>query len=329
MSGLSITAGYHRYYAHTTYKTVPVVEAILLFFGSMATQASALKWAFEHRLHHAFVDTDRDPYSVKDGFWYAHILWLFKKPAPVDNKVVSDLIRNPLVMFQNKYYIWCMLGSNFLMFLFVGWLLNDYLGAFVLSWWTRLFFLQHSTWCINSLAHYWGERSFSQEQSAVDNYIISLITFGEGYHNYHHTFANDYRNGIRWYHFDPTKWLIWGLSRLGLAHGLKQVSSYQIKERLITTHKQELLEKIQTSITSRQEELVAYVNTLSDQMIAKLREARKLVEEYTSSKQQENNPDRLKALKSEIKTVKKSLQMDWKRCRQLSRQLLHSEPTMA
>ncbi|MDB6080903.1 MAG: putative fatty-acid desaturase, partial [Chlamydiia bacterium] len=226
LTGLSITGGYHRYYSHSTYKTNYAVEAVLLFFGSMAAQASALRWSFEHRLHHAYVDTDNDPYSVKRGFWYAHILWLFKKPAPIDKKVVPDLFKNPLVMFQHNHYLACMLTSNVIAFVTVGYFFNDWLGAFVLAWWTRLFCLHHSTWFINSLAHYWGAQSFNREQTAVDNYIISFLTFGEGYHNYHHTFANDYRNGIRWYHFDPTKWLIWGLHAVGLAHSLKRVNNY-------------------------------------------------------------------------------------------------------
>jgi len=313
MAGLAITAGYHRYYSHLTYKTKPAVEAVLLFFGSMAVQGSALRWSFEHRLHHAYVDTDSDPYSVKRGFWFAHILWLFKKPAPLDNKVVADLVRNPLVMFQHRHYLFCMLATNIMAFLFVGWMLNDYLGAFVLAWWTRLFALHHSTWFINSLAHFWGARTFSKEQTAVDNYIISLLTFGEGYHNYHHTFANDYRNGIRWYHFDPTKWLIWSLNRLGLAHSLKRINHYHIKERLVTTYKHELLEEVQSSASSRKDEFVAYVSKTSEEIVANLSRTRKLVEEYTKHKQEKKrDEDKLRQLKTEIKTVKRSLRDDWK-----------------
>ncbi len=311
VTGLSITAGYHRYYSHTTYKTNPIVERVILFFGSMATQSSALRWAFEHRLHHAFVDTDRDPYSVKKGFWYAHILWLFKKPAPIDNKVVADLVKNPLVMFQHNHYLSCMLGSNIIGFLLVGWLLNDFVGAFVLSWWTRLFFLHHSTWFINSLAHTWGAHSFSKEQSAVDNYFISFLTFGEGYHNYHHAFANDYRNGIRWYHFDPTKWLIWTLSRLGLAHGLKRVHQYHVKERIMASQKEALLSKIQSSFVARKEELSEKVCYFYDTLANKISHARELIEKYTHSKKAKDQ-DNTRKLKGELKSVKRSIRADWR-----------------
>src|SRR5689334_6448765 len=104
ISGLSITAGYHRLYSHTCYKVHPVIEAILLFFASVATQGSALRWAHDHRLHHAHIDTDKDPYSVKKGLVHAHILWMFFKTGPIDNKIVSDLSRKKLLQFQNKYY---------------------------------------------------------------------------------------------------------------------------------------------------------------------------------------------------------------------------------
>ncbi len=325
-TGLSITAGYHRLYSHTTYKTNPVIEAVILFFASMSVQSSALRWSFEHRLHHAYVDTDRDPYSINKGFWYAHILWLFKKPLPIDQKVVADLVKNPLVAFQHKHYLKCMLATNILMFLFVGWLLGDYLGAFVLSWWTRLFMLHHSTWFINSLAHYWGSRSFCQEQTAVDNYIISLLTFGEGYHNYHHTFANDYRNGIRWYHFDPTKWLIWALNKMGMAHNLKRVNNYHIKERLIASRKLETLEKIAESSQPKKEELSAYVSKVYESVCTNLASSRKLVEEYTRYKKtKEASAEILKQLKGEIKSLKRAIRDDLKTCHEFSKHIMNGK----
>ena len=215
-SGMAIAAGYHRVYLHRCYKVHPVIEAILLFFGTLATQGSAIRWANDHRLHHAFVDTDKDPYSIKKGLLHAHILWMFFKTDPIDPKVVSDLTQKKLLVFQNKYYPWCMLGVNLFVFLVVGWLLGDFLGAFIFAWWVRMLFLHHTTYCINSLAHFWGTQDYSREHSAVDNYLISLLTYGEGYHNYHHSFASDYRNGIHWYHFDPAKWFIWTLYKLGL-----------------------------------------------------------------------------------------------------------------
>jgi stearoyl-CoA desaturase (delta-9 desaturase) len=317
-SGMSITAGYHRFYSHQSYKAHPIVEGFLLFFGSMACQGSALRWSYEHRIHHAYVDTDRDPYSIKKGFWFAHILWLFHKPNPIDKKVVSDLVRNPLVMFQHNYYLTTMIGTNLIAFLVVGWLFSDYIGAFVLAWWTRVFFLHHSTWFINSLAHTWGARTFSQEQTAVDNYVISLLTFGEGYHNYHHTFANDYRNGVRWYHFDPTKWLIWALNHLGLAYALKRVNEYHVKERIVAERKSAAVEVLKASLIARREELSETITKVSEEITQKLARVRALIESYyTQKKSGSVTKDELKKHTQEIKTLKKSLKDDWRQFKQL------------
>ncbi|WP_226996137.1 hypothetical protein [Candidatus Protochlamydia sp. W-9] len=145
---------------------------------------------------------------LKKGVLVAHCLWILEKTKKIEAKVVPDLIKNHLVQFQLKYDFLCMLISNGIAFLVVGWFLDDHMGAFFLACWTRLFLLHHFTWFINSLAHTWVDRPFCQEQSAVNNYMLALLTFGEDYHNYHRTFCNDHRNGIRWSHFDPTKWLI-------------------------------------------------------------------------------------------------------------------------
>ena len=120
LTGLSITAGYHRFYAHEAFRTKPFLEAILLFFGSMAGQGSALRWAFDHRLHHAHVDTDKDPYSINKGFWYAHFLWILEKPRTIDPKVVPDLMKNPLVQFQHRHINSLMVLSNAIAFALVG-----------------------------------------------------------------------------------------------------------------------------------------------------------------------------------------------------------------
>ena len=322
-----MTAGYHRLYAHSTYKIHPVVEAILLFFATMATQGSVLRWAYDHRQHHAFVDTDRDPYSIKKGFWYAHFLWLLEKPKEIENKTVADLLKRPLIRFQHRFYVSLMLLTNGLTFLFFGWCFSDYLGAFLFVWLARLFFLHHFTWFINSLAHTWGARTFCQELSAADNYLISMVTFGEGYHNYHHTFSYDYRNGVRWYHFDPTKWLIWTLSKLKLASQLRKNQRDFIEKRLIRERKQLLLDKIQSSFSDHKKIWEEKVIMLTESMLDKLQQISQVKEHYLRLKRsKEREKKALLELSLQIKTIKNRLKEEYKHCKILSHQIMTLYP---
>lgn len=326
LTGLSITAGYHRLYAHRSYRAHPLVEGFLLFLGSMATQGSALRWSFDHRLHHAYVDTDDDPYSINKGFWYAHCMWMMEKPKTIDPKVVPDLINNPMVQFQHKHARLLMIGTNALVFLVIGWLFNDYLGAFVLAWWTRLLMLHHFTWFINSLAHTWGDKPFCQEQSAVNNFVISLLTFGEGYHNYHHTFANDYRNGVRWYHFDPTKWLIWTLNKIGLTYNLKRMDALTIQKRMVIERKNLLLDKVCNLWYVKKDELEQKVNEISDRIVVTISNLNQLMEQYRLLCQECSEADLIDLTRQELTRLKKSLKHDWHQWRRLSREIMRLKP---
>jgi stearoyl-CoA desaturase (delta-9 desaturase) len=319
--GIGITAGYHRLYAHSTYKTNRFVEFIFLFITSVATQGSALRWASDHRMHHAFVDTDKDPYSVKKGFMHAHILWMFKNFKSVDPKVVADLLKNPLLVFQDRHYVFCMVASNAIVFLAVGWLLNDYLGAFLFAWWARLLVSHHSTWCINSLAHMWGSQNFSQEHSAVDNYLISFITYGEGYHNYHHSFANDYRNGIRWYHYDPGKWVIWGLSKIGMARDLKKISNFRITKHLVNEHMEKLIEALKNTIHF---ELNDRVSKIGNRLLDEINNLQTLYENYKVIPRSE-----AKAIREQIRQSKKVWKQNWKEWKMIIRDVNQAKITLA
>jgi stearoyl-CoA desaturase (delta-9 desaturase) len=316
LTGLSVTAGYHRYYSHRAFKAHPIVEFALLFFGTMACQSSVLRWSYDHRRHHAFVDTDKDPYCIKKGFWYAHFLWMLEKHPPIESKVVSDLMSNKMVVFQDRYYPWLMVGTNFLAFLTVGLCFGDFLGAFLIATLLRMFFLHHCTWFINSLAHTWGSKQFSQEQTAVDNFVIALLTFGEGYHNYHHTFANDYRNGIRWYHFDPTKWLIWTLSKLGLTTALKQTDKMTIKKRMVIEEKVFLIDNIARYWNDKRHELERQVNELSEKVLTSISELAQLkercLEEFNSKEQ----------FSTQFKELQKRLRDDWRQWKALSSNIM-------
>lgn len=225
---LGITMGYHRCFAHSTYKAHPVLQFLLLFFGAAAFEQSALKWSAQHRTHHQFVDTERDPYSIKRGFWYAHIGWLIFYRQFTDYNNVRDLQRNPLVMNQHKYYMAWAIGSGVVLPVLIGALTGHALGAFLLAVCMRITLIYHGTFCINSVCHMFGKATYDIYSTAKDHWFAAILTMGEGYHNYHHHFPADYRNGVRWYHWDPTKWLILAASWVGLASDLKRISKYKI-----------------------------------------------------------------------------------------------------
>jgi len=227
-TGLSITVGYHRLFAHSTYKTNSVVRFFLLFFGAAAFQQSALQWSSQHRDHHRFVDTDRDPYSIGKGFFYAHIGWLifWKYETNYDN--VKQLQNDSLVMHQHRYYNQWAIGAGIAAPALIGLLTGHLLGALLIGVGLRLTLVYHTTFFVNSVCHMFGTATYDIDSSARDNWFTAIFNFGEGYHNFHHRFAVDYRNGVRWYQFDPGKWTIAILEKLGLAWDLRRVSNFRI-----------------------------------------------------------------------------------------------------
>jgi stearoyl-CoA desaturase (delta-9 desaturase) len=326
LTGISITAGYHRLYSHRSYKANRAVEIVLMFLGTMAGQGSVLRWANDHRFHHNYVDTDRDPYSIKKGFWHAHMLWLFEKRPPINEKIVADLMKNKLVVFQDKHYGILFVMTNLLVSLLVGYFFSDILGALYLVWWVRLFAVHHCTWFINSLAHTWGSKSYSGEFSAVDNYLISLLTFGEGYHNYHHFFATDYRNGIRWYHFDPTKWLIWSLNKLGLTKNLRRIDQYKIQKQVLKNDKDLLLNKIKQFTDIKTEVVERKVQEAYDSMMNRMVEIKALKEKYMVLKKEEAMHNALKDVKFEMNQMKEKLYQDFKNWQLLFDRIMKQKP---
>jgi len=231
-NGMSITAGYHRLWAHRTYKAHWSVRVLFMVFGGMALQNSILVWATDHRRHHQFVDrNDKDPYSAGKGFWFSHIGWMLRhyESGQYDFTNGRDLEQDPIVAWQHRYYLPLVLVTTIALPLALGWLAGDLWGVFLLAGLLRLVLIHHTTFFINSLAHMWGSRPYTDENSARDNPVLAFLTYGEGYHNFHHIFDRDYRNGVRWWQWDPSKWLIYGLSRVGLASDLKRVPDVTIQ----------------------------------------------------------------------------------------------------
>lgn len=231
-TAMGITLGYHRLFSHISFKASWPVKLWNLIFGACAFENSCLDWCSDHRRHHKHVDHDDDPYDISKGFFYAHIGWLLfklKPEPPLDN--VKDLMKDPLVMWQHKYVNLIAVVFGLVLPSVLGYLWNGYegaLGGFLIAGVTRIVVVQHSTFFINSLCHTVGRQPYSTDHSARDSEIMAFLTFGEGYHNYHHEFQHDYRNGVKPWQWDPTKWSIWLLSKVGLTSDLRRVPDSKI-----------------------------------------------------------------------------------------------------
>ena len=292
-NGLAITGGYHRLWSHRTYEAHWSIRLVYMLLGAMALQNSVLVWASGHRNHHQHVDDrDRDPYSASRGLWFSHIGWMLRRypSGETDLSNVRDLQKDPLVAFQHRYYYVLAIGLNVLVPLGLGWLHGDVWGVFLLAGVLRLVVSHHFTFLINSLAHAWGRQPYSDEHSARDNWWLAFLTYGEGFHNFHHQFAHDYRNGIRWWHWDPSKWIICALSWVGLTEKLKRTPDVSIQrarlamqfrrvEARLEKHRRSLphvdLETLRTRMAREYEQFVATLaqwSALTDAWYTKTRE---------------------------------------------------------
>jgi stearoyl-CoA desaturase (delta-9 desaturase) len=244
--GLSVTGGYHRLFSHKTYQASWPVRLFYLVFGAAALENSVLNWSADHRVHHDHVDEERDPYNIQKGFWWAHIGWVFfVSDTPAPRSVVRDLEEDPLVVWQDRWYKFIGIGVALGIPALVGVLTGRLLGCLIIGGVLRIVVSHHGTFFINSLCHMVGRQPYSRAHSARDSMVMAVLAFGEGYHNYHHSFPFDYRNGIRRWHFDPAKWLIWALSRVGLTRELRRAPEAAILKAKIEIQFESAKERMQ------------------------------------------------------------------------------------
>lgn len=238
VSGLGITVGYHRYFAHRSFACGKPMQIFLSIIGVLAIENSIKSWVSDHVTHHEKVDREEDPYNATRGFWHSHIGWvLFKDPdKKPDYRSAHHLMKDPwmatLVDFQHRYYYALTIFFSGAVPILIASLWGDMVGGFVFAVFSRIIAVWHGTFCINSLAHldhFGSSQPYSQANTARDSWVVSLVTFGEGYHNYHHAFPGDYRNGPRWYNFDPSKWTIFLFSLAGFVKNLIRVPNEKIR----------------------------------------------------------------------------------------------------
>jgi stearoyl-CoA desaturase (delta-9 desaturase) len=326
-NGMSITCGYHRLFAHGAYEAHPLLKIPYLLFGAMALQNSVLVWAANHRVHHREIDDrELDPYCARRGFWFSHIGWMLKNypSGEADFSVVRDLERDPLVRWQHRYYLPLALLMNFGVPIALGFAYGDVWGFFLLAGILRLVASHHFTFFINSLAHMWGVQPYTDDNTARDNGVVSLLTYGEGYHNFHHMFAHDYRNGVRWWQWDPSKWFIGAMRWLGLARNLKTVPWFKIQRAMLDTQfrraRQQLdgqqpgrvqIEALRQRIAEEYEafcQAVAHWTRLREQWITDTKRA--MIERWERS-----------SLPMQLKELEYGLQLQYRRMRQLRAQI--------
>lgn len=328
LGGMSITVGYHRLLAHRAFNAAAPVRLLTALFGASTFQASALNWCADHRYHHKYTDRDgdpHDPHSIRRGFFWAHMGWLLVYVDPrLKRDNIADLKRDPILAWQHRHYLPIAITMGFLVPMAVGaaWsasaggsLALGMLAGFLWGGCTRIVVLQHCTFLINSLAHVIGRRPYDSTNSSRDSALLALFTFGEGYHNYHHAFQTDYRNGVRFWHWDPSKWAIWLLARVGLASNLRRVPAETIRLARV----REKRRRLEHRLASRQSELTQHVATLLQELETKLEHlhvrCRVQIQEYSRVANR-----RLEAPRQRVKELRRELADSRREFRRLLRQ---------
>jgi len=220
VGSLGVGLGYHRLLTHRSFKAPKWLEYTLTTLGAMAIQDDAPKWVATHRIHHQYTETDKDPHSTRPGFFWAHMEWILKGTAQDHDeatlkKYVPDLMKDRFHTTLARYYFVPLIISAIILFLIGGWsmILWGVFARVVVGW--------HSTWLVNSATHFWGTRRFETNDDSTNNWLVALLTFGEGWHNNHHAFPTSARHGLKWYQFDMNWLTIRVFEKLGWAKQIR------------------------------------------------------------------------------------------------------------
>ncbi len=266
ISNITVGLGFHRLWSHDTYKTNSFVEFILVMLSAGALQGPALSWASNHFDHHTYTDTDKDPHnSLKykskfKSFWWSHMGWMLVGEGSyksINRVTLVKLGRNKLLKWQLKYYWHIVIFMNAAVPALVGYAF----GGTALTAYAGFLFIgiaravqQQVTFFVNSTCHFAGTQKYVKGTSG-DIWWLAFLLLGENWHNYHHAFPSDYRNGAQWYQMDVHKWLIYLMSKCGLAWDLKRTEKVRIEAKKAQTMeyytkvKKDKLESLQDKVT--------------------------------------------------------------------------------
>jgi stearoyl-CoA desaturase (Delta-9 desaturase) len=241
--GFGVTIGFHRMLTHRSFEARPWLRATLAALGSMSVQGAVIHWVADHRRHHAFTDEEGDPHSphthagegwrgVISGLWHSHMGWLFDGERTSARRYAPDLVKDPVIRRVDKLFpLWVVLGL--LLPAVAGFVLTggSWFAAFTAFVWAglvRVFLLHHATWSVNSICHMYGRRPFAIEDESRDNWLVALISLGEGWHHSHHAFPTSAQHGLRRSQIDPSYAVIRLFERLGLAWNVKRPHAEQV-----------------------------------------------------------------------------------------------------
>ncbi|MGB2267852.1 MAG: fatty acid desaturase [Candidatus Poseidoniaceae archaeon] len=332
--GLSITAGYHRLFSHRTHKAAWPMRLFYALFGAAAFQNSAIKWCSDHRRHHLKTDEEEDPYSVKKGFMWAHMGWVMVDQGEEIVEHVEDLQEDKILAWQDRhiFLIGFLVGivlPGVVGFLAIGGM-HGFLGGMIYGGFLRVVVVHHATFLINSAAHTWGTQPYSTANTSRDSPILSFFTFGEGYHNFHHTFQADYRNGHKWYHWDPSKWWIKVASWIGMTKDLHRIPKKSIESQRMKTTFERKSDGDEVS-TELQEEVTQCVQKLRKGFtdLMKRREEYKLARTERKNDSKEAWKRLKEAHKARIKQCKEQIAQARIEFNQLMQSLKFNQRTVA
>jgi stearoyl-CoA desaturase (Delta-9 desaturase) len=227
---LGVTLGFHRLFSHRAFQTSRVIEASLIFLGSMAAQGPVLRWVAAHRRHHTYSDRVGDPHSpivnhskgnsYLQGAWHAHIGWLFHHEITSSHFYAPDLYKNTLLVRMSRpaYYVGSVIAGLVVPAVICGGLSTTWAGALRGLVWgglVRIFLVHHITWSINSICHLFGARPFNTRDHSGNVAWLALLTFGEAWHNNHHALPSSAYHGFGWQQIDFTGYIIFALDKIG------------------------------------------------------------------------------------------------------------------